>query len=107
MRNYKITGMSCAACSARVERAVRAVAGISECSVNLLAGSMSVVGDASDEAIIAAVTAAGYGIKPISKSGILSVGDPSDEAKNEKRNLICNFSGGVICNQLAVLKNTS
>jgi len=64
MRRFDITGMSCAACSARVEKAVSAVEGVSECSVNLLTNSMSVVGTASDAAIISAVAAAGYGASP-------------------------------------------
>ena len=61
MKQFQVTGMSCAACSARVEKAVRAVEGVSECSVNLLTGSMSVDGDVSIEAIISAVERAGYG----------------------------------------------
>ncbi len=64
MRRFDITGMSCAACSARVEKAVSAVEGVSECSVSLLTNSMSVVGTASDAAIISAVAAAGYGASP-------------------------------------------
>ena len=61
MEQYNITGMSCAACSARVEKAVSGVEGVSACSVNLLTNSMGVEGVASPEAIIAAVEAAGYG----------------------------------------------
>ena len=61
MRQFSVSGMSCAACSARVEKAVSATEGVSLCSVNLLTNSMTVEGSASDEAIIAAVTAAGYG----------------------------------------------
>ncbi len=61
MKKYNITGMSCAACSARVEKAVGAIDGVRECSVNLLTNSMTVDGDISDEKIIAAVEAAGYG----------------------------------------------
>ena len=60
---YKVTGMSCAACSARVERAVRALEGVEDCSVNLLSGDMRVVGEASRERVTAAVEAAGYGIE--------------------------------------------
>lgn len=52
--------MSCAACSARVEKAVSAVAGVDVCSVNLLTNSMTVEGNATTDAIIAAVVAAGY-----------------------------------------------
>ncbi|MDO4939855.1 MAG: heavy metal translocating P-type ATPase [Lachnospiraceae bacterium] len=61
MRQYNITGMSCAACSARVEKAVKATPGIDEVSVNLLTNSMSLTGTAKDEEIIKAVKAAGYG----------------------------------------------
>lgn len=58
---YNVTGMSCAACSARVEKAVAAVEGVSSCSVSLLTNSMGVDGTASPAAIIAAVEKAGYG----------------------------------------------
>lgn len=61
MEQYLVTGMSCAACSARVEKAVSAVPGVTACSVNLLMNAMGVEGSASEEAIIAAVEAAGYG----------------------------------------------
>ena len=60
MKQYTVTGMSCAACVARVEKAVNQVAGVSSCSVSLLTNSMGVEGSASDEAIIAAVQTAGY-----------------------------------------------
>ena len=61
MKQYTVTGMSCAACSARVEKAVGSVPGVTACSVSLLTNSMGVEGDASPEAIIKAVTDAGYG----------------------------------------------
>lgn len=61
MKQYNVTGMSCAACSARVEKAVSGVDGVENCAVNLLTNSMGVEGTASDEAIIAAVEKAGYG----------------------------------------------
>ena len=60
MRQFDVTGMSCAACSARVEKAVSKLDGVESCSVNLLTNSMSVEGDISDEIIIAAVQQAGY-----------------------------------------------
>ena len=50
MKQYKVTGMSCAACSARVEKAVKKVGGVTSCSVNLLTGDMGVEGTAGDEA---------------------------------------------------------
>ena len=61
MKQYQVTGMSCAACSARVEKAVSKVPGVTACSVSLLTNSMGVEGAAADEAVIAAVEAAGYG----------------------------------------------
>ena len=61
MKQYNVTGMSCAACSARVEKAVSAVDGVKSCSVSLLTNSMGVDGTASPAAIIAAVQNAGYG----------------------------------------------
>ena len=62
-KQYTVTGMTCAACSARVEKAVSAVAGVSSCAVNLLTNSMTVEGTATDKAIEDAVIKAGYGIK--------------------------------------------
>ena len=61
MEQYTVTGMSCAACSARVEKAVSAVPGVTSCSVSLLTNSMGVEGSASAEAVIKAVEDAGYG----------------------------------------------
>ena len=61
MKQYNVTGMSCAACSARVEKAVSKVEGVTSCSVSLLTNSMGVEGSAKDSEIIAAVEAAGYG----------------------------------------------
>lgn len=81
MKQYNVTGMSCAACSARVEKAVSGVDGVENCAVNLLTNSMGVEGTASDEAIIAAVEKAGYGAS-------LKAGDkkskamPDDELKD-------------------------
>lgn len=61
MEQYIVTGMSCAACSARVEKAVSKVPGVTSCSVSLLTNSMGVEGTASEQEIIKAVTDAGYG----------------------------------------------
>ncbi|MGN0375808.1 MAG: heavy metal translocating P-type ATPase [Butyrivibrio sp.] len=61
MERYKVTGMSCASCSARVEKAVSGVDGVRSCSVNLLTNSMEVEGDADPGEVIAAVKKAGYG----------------------------------------------
>ena len=60
MKEYDVGGMGCAACSARVEKAVLEVAGVSSCSVSLLTNSMLVEGTASDDAIVSAVENAGY-----------------------------------------------
>ncbi len=61
MKQFKITGMSCAACQARVEKAVSSIPGVDSCSVNLLTNSMQVVGLVDDDVIINAVKKAGYG----------------------------------------------
>lgn len=79
MDQYTVTGMSCAACSARVEKAVSKVEGVTSCSVSLLTNSMGVEGTASPGAIIAAVEAAGYGA---SKKGALE--DSQTSAVNDE-----------------------
>ena len=70
MKQYSVTGMSCAACSARVEKAVSKVPGVTSCSVSLLTNSMGVEGTADVQAGIAAVEEAGYGasVKGMEKS---------------------------------------
>ena len=77
MEQYKVTGMSCAACQARVEKAVSAVEGVDSCAVSLLTNSMGVEGSARPEDIIAAVEAAGYGasVKGGGESGNRSVAE--------------------------------
>lgn len=77
MEQYNVTGMSCAACSARVEKAVSKVEGVTSCSVSLLTNSMGVKGTASPDAIIDAVTKAGYGAS-------LKGGDTSQTASPDK-----------------------
>ncbi|SDB67470.1 heavy metal translocating P-type ATPase [Butyrivibrio sp. INlla16] len=74
MEQYNVTGMSCAACQARVEKAVNALDGVESCAVSLLTNSMGVEGSASPEEIIKAVEAAGYGasVKSTAKSGAAS-----------------------------------
>ena len=64
MEQYNVTGMNCAACSARVEKAVKKVPGVTSCSVSLLTNSMGVEGTASPAAILSAVQEAGYGASP-------------------------------------------
>jgi len=90
LRKFNVTGMSCAACSARVEKAVSALAGISQCSVNLLTNSMSVEGTASDSEIINAVENAGYGASSVSgkKENHNSNSLPQDESKPLVKRLI-------------------
>ena len=75
MRKYKVTGMSCAACSARVEKAVKGVAGVTLCEVNLLTGTMRTEGGNAQE-IESAVIEAGYGIS-----------DAEDGAKERKNDV--------------------
>ncbi len=84
MKQFNVTGMSCAACSARVQKAVSKLKGVESCSVNLLTNSMSVEGSAKSEEIISAVAAAGYGA---TEKGAQSVPQSSEEEqiyKNEK-----------------------
>ena len=64
MKQYTVTGMSCAACSARVEKAVSQVPGVTACSVSLFTNSMGVEGTAAEGDVIRAVTEAGYGASP-------------------------------------------
>ena len=75
MQQYIVTGMSCAACSARVEKAVSAVPGVTACSVSLLTNSMGVEGTASENEIISAVVDAGYGASLKGKEQQTSVSD--------------------------------
>ena len=76
MEQYNITGMSCAACSTRVEKAVSKVPGVTACSVSLLTNSMGVEGTASPQAIIQAVEEAGYGASPKQKAGAAAAPSP-------------------------------
>lgn len=77
MKKFNVTGMSCAACSSRVEKAVSKVEGVQSCSVSLLTNSMGVEGSASDESIIAAVEKAGY-------SASVAGGEKKQSAENEQ-----------------------
>ena len=69
-RRFSITGMSCAVCAMRIERAVLKVPGVTSCSVSLLTNEMSVTGTASDEEIVAAVVKIGFGAKPIAVQAV-------------------------------------
>ena len=89
MRKYTVTGMSCAACSARVEKAVRAVPGVTSCAVSLLTSSMGVEGDAAAEDIARAVEGAGYGIRPAdvaatTTSGSADTADPLTDTETPR-----------------------
>ena len=88
MEQYIVTGMSCAACQARVEKAVSKVDGVDSCSVSLLTNSMGVEGNASPEDIIRAVTDAGYGARLKADDSVQSTARGSyaaDEAALEDR----------------------
>ncbi len=82
MKEFNVSGMSCAACSARVERAVSSLEGVDACSVNLLTNSMTVEGSAPIENIIAAVESAGYGAEPKSAENGSAKGEKSDKQKD-------------------------
>lgn len=86
MTQYNVTGMSCAACSARVEKAVNAVDGVTSCAVSLLTNSMGVDGTAAPSDIIAAVEAAGYGasLKDGKKSGPVADDEPLKDTETPK-----------------------
>lgn len=81
MEKYEVSGMSCAACVARVEKAVSKIPGVKNCSVSLLTNSMGVEGSVSDGEIVKAVKNAGYSAKKIEKKqkGTKSVSDAADE----------------------------
>ena len=79
MKQYNVTGMSCAACSARVEKAVNQVPGVTACSVSLLTNSMGVEGTAEPSAIIKAVTEAGYGASEKGAEGA-KASSPAEDA---------------------------
>ena len=85
MEQYHVSGMSCAACSARVEKAVKAVPGVTDCAVSLLTNSMGVEGTADPAAVIAAVTGAGYGasVKGDAEEAVSTV-DPLTDRETPK-----------------------
>ena len=98
MEQYNVTGMSCAACSARVEKAVKKVPGVTSCSVSLLTNSMGVEGTASAAAILSAVQEAGYGASPKNASASKAADTSADldaladrETPKLKRRLIASL----------------
>lgn len=84
MDQYQVTGMSCAACSTRVEKAVSKVPGVTSCSVSLLTNSMGVEGDASPEAVIAAVEEAGYGASQKDRAKMQPVPIPMEGTQHRR-----------------------
>lgn len=80
---FKVSGMSCAACSARVERAVRGVDGVSDCTVNLLTGDLAVEGEACGSAVESAVVHAGYGIGAVGGTESAHESSAADETERE------------------------
>lgn len=86
MEQYQVTGMSCAACSARVEKVVSKLEGVTSCSVNLLTNSMVVEGEVSPEEIISAVAKAGYGASlKVSDSGTTDLPTTEEKTESPKR----------------------
>lgn len=94
-RKYNITGMSCAACSMRVEKAVSQVEGVESCSVNLLTNSMIVEGNAGDSPIIEAVVGAGYGAC-VSEERKLQDNQPHTDTSKDLQNLKARVSLSLI-----------
>lgn len=88
MKQYKVTGMTCAACSARVEKAVNQVEGVTSCSVSLLTNSMGVEGEASEAAVIQAVVDAGYGASMKSGPDSQKKEESDDELQDEETPLL-------------------
>ncbi len=83
MQKFKVTGMNCAACSARVETAVSKLNGVTLCNVNLLTGDMTVEGSVASQDIVNTVAAAGYGIVPLNNKGIAQSAEALD-SKSDK-----------------------
>ncbi len=84
MRKFRVTGMSCAACSTRVEKAVGGLNGVSSCAVSLLTNSMSVEGDAAEDEIIKAVESAGYGVEKEKEEESKASGNSQEEVLTDK-----------------------
>ena len=85
MERYRVTGMSCAACQSHVERAVRAVPGVTSCAVSLLTNSMQVEGTAAVSDIVKAVKDAGYGAAPAGSADKGSAA-PEEDRKSTRLN---------------------
>ena len=102
MKQYTVTGMSCAACSARVEKAVSKVPGVTSCSVSLLTNSMGVEGDVPEQAVISAVEAAGYGAAP--KGQGTGAGSSADAASAGTQNMYSSQEEALADHETPVLK---
>ena len=96
MRKFEISGMSCAACSSRVEKAVSSIEGIESCSVNLLTGSMIAEGSATDGEIIDAVIKAGYGAKSAESKTENKKNDNSSLQSSEEKTVFKRFLTSVL-----------
>ncbi len=90
MMQFNVTGMSCAACSARVEKAVSALNGVQTCSVNLLTNSMNVEGTATEDEIISAVVSAGYGASLKVSEALKTNNKQSNDLQNNETKLLRN-----------------
>jgi len=95
MEQYNVTGMSCAACSARVEKAVSAVPGVTSCSVSLLTNSMGVEGTADAQSIIKAVEDAGYGASPRGAEKQTAASDADELADHETPKMLRRLAASV------------
>jgi Cu2+-exporting ATPase len=102
LEQYIVTGMSCAACSARVEKAVSAVSGVTSCSVSLLTNSMGVEGTAGEAEIIAAVEAAGYGAAPRSIASGKNAGQKAGQPSSEYEDILTDRETPVMKRRLIV-----
>ncbi len=100
MKQYIVTGMSCAACVARVEKAVSKVPGVSSCAVSLLTNSMGVEGTASDADIVAAVTNAGYGASPKESAATKKKGRGVSETLREDADALADHETPVLKKRL-------
>ena len=96
MEKYNITGMSCAACSARVEKAVSSLEGVEQCAVNLLTNSMTVEGSATTSQIISAVEAAGYGASVAGQKKNEQKAKEASGADKAEKNLIARLISSIV-----------
>ena len=103
MEQYNVTGMSCAACSARVEKAVSKVPGVASCSVSLLTNSMGVEGTASSAEIIKAVQDAGYGASVKGEKAQISRSEAEKSLADHETPLLKIFSRGLSASGISLI----